>query len=46
MTTADHAGLPLSASIPTLAASEIIVENEFAALELQASIVKALDDLD
>ena len=46
MTTADHAGLPLSASIPTLAASEIIVENEFAALGLQAAIVKALDDLD
>ena len=46
MTTADHAGLPLSASIPTLAASEIIVENEFAALGLQAAIGKALDDLD
>jgi len=46
MTTADHAGLPLSASIPTLAVSEIIVENEFAALGLQAAIVKALDDLD
>ena len=44
MTTADHAGLPLSASIPTLAVSEIIVENEFAALGLQAAIVKALDE--
>ena len=46
MTTADHAGLPLSASIPTLAVSEIIVENEFATLGLQSAIVKALDDLD
>ncbi len=46
MTTADHAGLPLSATAPTLPVSEIIIENEFATLGLQSAIVKALDDLD
>lgn len=38
-----HDVLPLSTSAP--ANSEIIIENEFAALGLHASLVKALDDL-
>lgn len=42
MTTA-HDALPLSTSAP--ANSEIVLENEFAALGLHPSLVKALDDL-
>jgi superfamily II DNA/RNA helicase len=38
-----HDVLPLSTSAP--ANSEIIIENEFAALGLHPSLVKALDDL-